>query len=307
MADQYSGECPDLEETDSTNALPPSRLLADAATDPMSAGSAMYGFEPAAGPASGLPDAFQGLVAPRPGERDPLAEALGDAHALLRGVTENLRAGISVHLDVVAQVLGEKHGACAGQCDLICDQVEQCIAKRNSKIDQALIHNLAHCYNLLARFGVVPPSSEELMARVGQDGRLGPPAPAAAQLPGGPAETQTPQQQALQRLPAVQPAYPQQLQGLPAQPIYPPRPTYRKGDDCCHWWVVWWEWFTGAFWVWWHEWTRHGCIPIHICRDPRDDLPTAPILFAVAGVDPIQPLVAMMEVETGRDDLTIQG
>ncbi len=258
MSDHYSSDCPEPAEHAGTPATP-SRLPADASADPKSAAGSMRGFEPRGETLGTIEDQLRQLCAPRPGERCPLTEQIGQAEALLKGVHDNLRAGLAVKLDVVQTVCDEKHSSCAGQVELVCDQAEQCLAKRYRKIEDFLVSKLAHCYNLLARFGIVPPSSEELQARAGSDGRH--------------------EQQALAVV-QPEPGYPtpQPLQQLPAEPIRkpaflearnPPPPAYKKGVDCCEWWILWFEWFWPLFWHWLQGYLHaHGdCIPVKWCDD----------------------------------------
>jgi hypothetical protein len=48
MADEYSGDCPAPKQSDSTDALPPSRQEGSADTDQSSPASPMEGFNPSA-------------------------------------------------------------------------------------------------------------------------------------------------------------------------------------------------------------------------------------------------------------------
>jgi hypothetical protein len=237
-------------------------------------------------------------------------DELGKAQDLIRGVSSKITSNLTSSLDECQACIDQCHGNVCGHGHLHMDQVQTTLDKLARKIDQFLITKIATCYNLLARFGVVFVSDEELHQGAGAAGR-------PQTLPG----VQQPQSglAAAAQVPASAPGpqpYPEQaLTGLPAQAVtqqprtgsgyelaQKPPPKYQRGADCCEWWIVWWEWFYPRFWAWLQG--HHDCIPVTLC--PPDQQPQTSAV-AVPLLKPALPFWIEREVGLPVSDIAIQG
>jgi len=108
------------------------------------------------------------LTAPAPGQPDPLADQIGQAHELVNSVTSKITAHLTEQLDKAAEVISSCHDNICGAAHLVMDEAEKHIQRCQKKIDEKLVFTLAMVYNLLARFGVQYPTDEELQQRLGR-------------------------------------------------------------------------------------------------------------------------------------------
>src|SRR5271166_3079959 len=306
MPDFYGSDCPEPAEHDSRGAVPPSRLPAEARTDPESAAGAMVGFEPKGGtPQDGgtfeqyRRAQFDLQVQQQTAGIDPLSAGIGEAQELLRSVTNHLTSGLTAHLDSAQAEVDGCHSNICGHAHVHMDACEKAIARCNKKIDDWLVTKLATVYNLLARFGVSFAPDHELQERAGAGQQTPEPQQAAQQQQAQQAAQQAQlAQQNAQQGPQQSPQ--QALVGIPGKALTPlrpafleassprkPPPEYRKGDDCCVYWILWWQWLYPYLYAWLHA--HHFCIPVSSCEDddkkdeanPYDYWDTDPIYSVV--------------------------